>query len=215
MNHLFRLLFRELYLALHHKSEALGSLIFFVIAVSLFPFALGSENAALAESGIGIIWVCALLASQLSLSALFARDEADGTLEQYILHGLMPETIVIAKMLAHWLITALPLLLITPLLALFLKLEASLAMVSVLAVGTMLWSALGTMGAALTLKGRNNTFLVPLLLMPLAIPMTIFGTAAISGQGESAWALLWGMLLLTLPISVVVGAVSVRGVVGE
>ncbi|MCD6034405.1 MAG: ccmB [Rickettsiales bacterium] len=217
MHGLFFIIAREIRIALLKGSDVFSGLAFFVIAVSLFPFAIGVNEIVLHQTAIGILWVCAVLASQLSLSSLYARDYDDGSLEQYLLHAILPEVLVCAKALSHWCVNAIPLLLVAPLLGVMLGIEEAslLRLEGVLAIGTLILSLLGNMGAALTLGSRRSTVLVPLLLLPLSIPMVIFGVAAVQGSDNGGLGLLCGMLLLTLPLSVGAAAASMRVAVAE
>lgn len=157
---------------------------FFVLTVILFPFGVGPEPELLQRIAAGIIWVTALLAALLSLERLFQGDYEDGSLEALALLPLPLEAQVLAKCLAHWLVTGLPLTLVAPLLALLLHLDtggyATLMLSMVL--GTPVLSLLGAVGAALTLGARRGGVLLSLLVLPLYIPVLIFGVAAIEAQ---------------------------------
>lgn len=205
-----QLIKRDVKLAFKKGSGALHSAVFFVIAVTLFPFALGSQPEILQQVGVGIIWVCALLSSQLSLGMLFEYDYEDGSLEQLFLQGMLPEVIVLGKVIAHWLVAAVPLILISPLLAMMLQLDNAVIqpLIISLAVGTFALSLLGAMGSAITLGSKKGGVLIPLLLLPLSIPILIFGVAAVTQGG--ALGMLAGLLLFFLPVSIVTGAVSIK-----
>jgi heme exporter protein B len=192
---------RELLLAFRRRSDVLAALVFFVIAAALFPLGVGPERALLRTMAPGILWVAALLASMLSLGRLFALDLADGTLEQMLLSAEPLPVIVIGKVLAHWVVSGLPLTLLAPLLALQFDLPgASIAVLSLsLLIGTPVLSLFGAIGAALTLGVRGGGVLVSLLVLPLYAPVLIFGAGAVaaqtSGMESAAHLLLLGGLL--------------------
>ncbi|AMG29865.1 heme exporter protein CcmB [Grimontia hollisae] len=172
---------RELLVAFRRQSDMLNPLWFFIIVITLFPLGVGPGPNLLAEIAPGIIWVAALLAAVLSLDRLFRDDFMDGSLEQML---LMPEplsVLVFAKILAHWMLTGLPLLIISPLLAVLLSLdwEAYKAVVLTLLIGTPTLSFLGAIGVALTVGLRKGGALLSLLVLPLFIPVLIFATSAI------------------------------------
>ena len=190
---------RDLLLAWRRRADALGVLSFFVFAVSLFPLGVGPEPALLRSLAPGILWVTALLASMLSLGRLFAADLADGTLEQLLLSPEPLPLIVLGKGLAHWLVSGLPLVLLAPLLALLFDLPADAIGVLALSllIGTPVLSLLGAIGAALTLGLRGGGVLLTLLVLPLCVPVLIFGAGAAGSEiGVGAHLLLLGGLLL-------------------
>ena len=178
------LLKRDLRLAFRRKSEWLGAVFFFVLVAALFPLAIGPEPATLRLIGPGVLWVAALLASMLSLGRLFEADHQDGSLEQMALSAAPLSWLVTAKLLAHWLISGLPLVLLSPLLGLQFALEPhALAMLALtLLIGTPMLSLLGAIGAALTLGVRGGGVLQSLLLLPLYVPVLVFGTGAVDAQ---------------------------------
>lgn len=197
-------LMRDLRLAARRRIEALLPVAFFTVAVSLFPFGLGPEPQVLRLIAPGVVWVCALLAAMLSVTQLYAGDYADGSLEQMLLCGESPVLIALAKALAHWLLTGLPLLVVSPLFGLMFDLqgEALLALMAGLLLGTPILSLLGGLGAALTLGLRSGAVLLILLILPLCIPALIFGAGAvgavasgISAQGH--YSLLGALLIAT------------------
>ncbi|KKD62185.1 heme ABC transporter permease [Grimontia sp. AD028] len=178
---MFHMIRRELLVAFRRQSDMLNPLWFFIIVITLFPLGVGPGPNLLAEIAPGIIWVAALLAAVLSLDRLFRDDFMDGSLEQML---LMPEplsVLVFAKIVAHWLLTGLPLLIISPLLAVLLSLdwEAYKAVVLTLLLGTPTLSFLGAIGVALTVGLRKGGALLSLLVLPLFIPVLIFATSAI------------------------------------
>jgi len=175
---------RDLRLAMRRKSEVLTAVFFFVVVASLFPLAIGPEPDMLRKIAPGILWVGALLASLLSLARLFAADYQDGTLEQMALSPTPMPLLVAAKVLAHWLLSGLPLALLSPVLALQFDLDSATMWVlfSSLLLGTALLSFLGAVGAALTLGVRGGEVLLSLLVLPLYIPALVFGSGAVEAQ---------------------------------
>jgi heme exporter protein B len=171
---------RDLTLALRHPGEALLVLAFFVLVASLFPMGVGADPPLLLRIGPGVIWVCALLAAFLSLPALLASDHADGTLEQMVLSPHPMGGWVSGKVAAHWLVTGLPLTLISPFLGLQYGLHADTlaALAAALALGTPILSLLGGACTALALGARGGGTLLALLALPLFVPVLIFGAGA-------------------------------------
>jgi len=192
---------RDLLLAFRRRSDVLTTLFFFVIVATLFPLGVGPEAALLRTMAPGILWVAALLASMLALGRLFALDYEDGTLEQMLLAAEPLTVIVIGKVIAHWLVSGLPLVLLAPLLAVQFDLppESIAVLFFSLLIGTPVLSLIGSIGAALTLGVRGGGVLVSLLVLPLYIPVLIFGAGAVgaqaSGLGSSAHLLLLGGVL--------------------
>lgn len=181
MNVFWAIVRRDLRLSLGGQGAALTTLLFFVLAVSLFPLGVGPEPVLLGRIAPGVIWVAALLAAQLSLDRLFQADHEDGTLD-LLAQAPLPLTLVVAaKLLAHWLGTGLPLALIAPLLAILLQMDMAALPVLLLALllGTPSLSLIGGIGAALTLGARRGAVLVPLLTLPLLVPVLIFGVGAV------------------------------------
>jgi heme exporter protein B len=214
----FRLLvLRDLRLALRQGGDAAMVVAFFVLTVILFPFGVGPEAELLARIAAGILWVTALLAALLSLERLFQADWEDGSLEALVLMPLPLEAQVLAKCLAHWLVAGLPLIVIAPLLALLLHLDAAgyPALLLSLLLGTPSLSLLGAVGAALSLGARRGGVLLSLLVLPLYIPVLIFGVAAveaaIGGFGARPHLLLLGALLAgALALAPVAAAAALR-----
>jgi heme exporter protein B len=171
---------RELRLSLRHGADTLAALLFFVLAAALFPLAIGPEPTTLGRIAPGIVWVCALLAALLPLDRLFGADFEDGSLDQLLLCGLPASLIALAKAAAHWLVTGLPLLLAAGPLAVMLRMDpdAVPTLLAGLLPGTLVLSLLGAMGASIVLGARRGGVLLPLLLLPLAMPVLIFGAAA-------------------------------------
>jgi heme exporter protein B len=190
---------------MRRKSDFLTVLFFFIIVVTLFPLGVGPEMDMLRMIAPGVVWVAALLASMLSLGRLFYNDYVDGTLEQMVLSPQPLSLLVLAKILAHWLISGVPVVVISPLLALQFDLtgQALAVLVAVLLLGTPILSLIGAIGAALTLGVRGGGVLVSLLVLPLYIPVLIFGSGAVdatvTGLGaEAHFSLLGAGLLLAL-----------------
>lgn len=198
----YTVVMRDLLLAMRNRSDILTTLFFFIIAISLFPLGVGPELDTLREIAPGVFWVAALLASMLALERLFAIDYADGTLEQLLLTPQPTTVLVLAKVLAHWLITGVPLVLLSPLLGLQydLSLEAIEALMLTLLLGTPSLSLIGAIGAALTLGLRGGGVLVSLLVLPLYIPVLIFGAGAVeatvSGLGGAGHVSMLGAIFL-------------------
>lgn len=192
---------RDLVLAFRRRSDVLTTVFFFVIVTTLFPLGVGPEAELLRAMAPGIVWVAALLASMLSLSRLFALDLADGTLEQLVLSAEPLTVIVVGKVVAHWLVSGLPLVILSPLLAVQFGLASdAIAVLSAsLLIGTPVLSLFGAVGAALTLGVRGGGVLVSLLVLPLCVPVLIFGSGAVgaqaSGLGGSAHLQLLGGVL--------------------
>jgi heme exporter protein B len=177
---------RDVKIALRHRSDVLTLFIFFVIVVSLFPLGVGPEPQVLREIAPGVVWVAALLASMLALSRLFAADYADGTLEQLVLAPQALPVTVLAKVAAHWVTTGLPLVAIAPVLGIQfdLGMDAIGVLVISLSLGTPTLSLIGAVGAALTLGVRGGGGLLALLVLPLYIPVLIFGAGAVSAAAQ-------------------------------
>jgi len=193
---------RDVLLAMRRRADVATTLFFFVIVASLFPLGVGPEPKLLRAMAPGILWVAALLASMLSLGRLFAEDYADGSLEQL---ALVPEPLalmVIGKVMAHWLVSGLPLVLISPVIALQFDLpaEAIWTLLLALLLGTPLLSLIGAIGAALTVGVRGGGVLISLLVLPLYVPVLIFGAGAVDasamGMDASGHLSILGALLL-------------------
>lgn len=202
MKALAAVLGRDLRLALRHGMDSLLVVVFFVIAVVLFPFGVGPDPAMLARIAAGIVWVAALLSVMLSLERLFLADHEDGSLELLVLAPVPLEGVVLAKGLAHWMTTGLPLIAAAPLLAVFVNLPAEgfWVLLAALALGTPTLSLIGTVGAALVLGSRRGGVLLSLLVLPLFVPVLIFGAgaveAAIAGFAARGQLMILGAMLL-------------------
>ncbi|MGH6648515.1 heme exporter protein CcmB [Aquabacterium sp.] len=208
---------RDVLLAFRRRSDVLTTLFFFVMVTTLFPLGVGPERDLLRTMAPGILWVSALLAAMLSLGRLFALDFADGTLEQMLLSPEPLSVIVAGKVLAHWLVSGLPLVLLAPLLALQfdLSLEAIEVLAGGLLLGTPALSLIGAIGAALTLGLRGGGVLVALLVLPLYIPVLIFGAGAVGAQssglgGMAHLQLLAGVLAASLALAPWATAAALR-----
>ena len=208
---------RDILLARRLGASSLLGVVFFVIAVSLFPFAVGPDPVVLASIGSGIIWVAALLATLLSLDRLFQADFEDGSLDHLVLTPQPLVLTVLAKTLAHWLTTILPLILAAPLLAMFMALPVDVfpTLLASMLLGTPALSLVGAVGAALTVGMRRGGVLLSLLILPLYIPVLIFGVgamgAAMMGQPATpALMLLAAMSLGSLVLAPVGAAAALR-----
>jgi heme exporter protein B len=204
-------------LAVRLRTDVLTIVSFFVIVVSLFPLGVGTDTAVLKSIGPGVVWVAALLASMLALGRLFESDFVDGTLEQLVLAGEPLSMLVLSKVLAHWLATGLPLVVLSPLLGLEFGLNAQALWVLLvsLAIGTPVLSLLGAIGAALTLGVRSGGALTALLVLPLYVPVLIFGAGAVAAaiQGmpvDGHLSLLGAMLFAAMALAPWAIAAAVR-----
>ena len=208
---------RDVKLALRRRADTLAAAFFFIIVVSLFPLGVGADPALLRTMAPGVVWVAALLASMLSLARLFADDHQDGTLEQLLLSSTPLPLLVLAKMAAHWLTSGLLLALASPLLALQFGLSGSAIAVLAgsLLIGTPLLSLIGGIGAALVVGVRGAGVLLSLLVLPLVMPVLIFGAGAVgaseAGLGSGAHlSLLGAMLALALVLAPLATAAALR-----
>lgn len=208
---------RDLVLAMRRKSDITSTLFFFVVVVSLFPLAIGPELEILRLIAPGIVWVAALLASMLALDHMFSVDYMDGSLEQMLLTPQPLSILVLAKVSAHWLITGLPLVLIAPVLGLQydLSTDAILVLLLTLLMGTPALSLIGAIGAALTLGLRGGGVLVSLLVLPLTIPVLIFGAGAVeanvSGLGAQGHvSMLAAILVMSFLLAPIATAAALR-----
>jgi len=208
---------REIALGMRQKGEVLTPLIFFMVIASLFPLGVGAESKLLLRMAPGVLWVSALLAAMLSLQRMFATDHADGSLEQMVLSPTPLGLLVLAKALAHFLMSGLPLVLVAPVLGLQFGLDGralGLLMLSLL-LGTPTLSLIGSIGAALTLGVRGAGVLLSLLILPLYIPVLIFGAGAVeadaAGLGVGGhFSLLAALLVLSLFFSPIATAAALR-----
>jgi len=212
------ILSRDLTLAMRRRTDVLTTLFFFVIVVSLFPLGVGTESKALQIIGPGVVWVAALLASMLALERLFAADYEDGTLEQMLLTAQPLSLLVLAKVTAHWILTGLPLVLIAPLVGMQFQLtdNAIVIMMLALLVGTPILSLIGAIGAALTLGLRGGGILLSLLILPLYIPILVYGSGAVEvsritlADTQPYFALLGAFLLVALIFAPVASSAALK-----
>lgn len=202
------LLQRDLKLAVRAPSQWVNPLLFFAIAVSLFPLGIGPEQNVLREISPGVIWVAALLAAMLAQDSLFRADYEDGALEQILTSARPMSMIIAAKVLAHWLITGLPLIILSPVLSILMGLSFTgwWVLLLTLLLGTPTLSLLGAVGAALVVSVKRGGVLLSLLVLPLCIPLLIFATAAVQTAGvglaiEGQISLLGALLALTITLS--------------
>lgn len=217
MTRFLAILTREVRLSLRHGADTMAALLFFLVSASLFPLAIGPAPETLGRLAPGIVWVCALLSALLPLDRLFGADFEDGSLDQLLLCGLPSPAIAGAKAAAHWLLTGLPLLIAAAPLAIMLRLpdDALPALLVGLVPGTALMSLLGTTGAAVVLGARRGGVLLPLLVLPLATPVLIFGVAAADAAagGQSPrphLLLLLAMLAAALPLCPIAAGAALR-----
>ncbi len=198
---------RELRLAVRHWDQVVQPLIFFVVVTTLFPLAISPSLSELRNIAPGVVWVAAMLASLLSLESLFRPDVEDGTMEQWALSGQPLALLLLAKTVTHWLLTGLPLVMMAPWMGTALGLPVSVwpVLAGSLALGTATLSILGAIGAALTVAVRRGSVLLALLVLPLEMPVLIFGARAVdlATHGEAVAGplnLLAAMLLLCLAL---------------
>jgi heme exporter protein B len=208
---------RDLRLGLRRGGESAQPLIFFVLALALFPLGVGPAPEILERIGTGVIWVLALLAVTLSLDRLYQSDAEDGSLELLALAALPLELVVIAKCLSHWLTTGLVLVVASPLLAVLVNMpaEALFPLALALLLGTPVLTLIGSIGAALLIGARRGSTLIALLVLPLYIPVLIFGVSAVEGEvmglsGRPQLLILAAMLLAALALAPFASAAALR-----
>ncbi len=208
---------REITLAMRRRTDVFTTLFFFIIAVTLFPLGVGPDIEVLRTIAPGVIWVAALLASMLALSRLFSSDFQDGTLEQLLLAPHPLSLLVLGKVFAHWLLTGVPLVVLSPLLGMQLGLDAQAIglLMGTLLLGTPILSLIGAVGAALTLGVRGGGVLISLLVLPLYVPVLIFGAGAVDAQAKAvefgAWLYLLGaFLVMTIVFAPFAAAAALR-----
>lgn len=216
MNRFFLIVARDLKLSVRRGLDSVMVVSFFILTVVLFPLGVGPEPGVLARISPGVIWVTALLASMLSLERLFQADFEDGSLDLLVLADLPLEVIVLAKSLAHWLTTGLPLMVAAPVLAMLLNMsgEGFAALILAMLLGTPCLTLIGAIGAALTVGARRGGGLLALLVLPLYIPVLIFGVAAvdaaIGGLAVRPYMLLGALLLVMLVLAPLASAAALR-----
>lgn len=211
------LLRRDLLLAFRHRGELLNPLLFFSLVVTLFPLGVSPEPSVLKTMAPGVIWIAVLLAGLFSLEGLFRSDFEDGTLEQMVLSPFPLAWLVLAKVLAHWIVTALPMLILAPLLGLFLALpsEGIRILEWTLLAGTPFLSLVGSVGVALTVGLRRGGMLLTLIVMPLYVPLLIFATQAVTSAVaglpyDGAMDFLMALLFLSLTLAPFATASALR-----
>lgn len=211
------LLRRDVMLALRQRGQLANPLLFFVLVVALFPLGMNPDPGLLRSIGPGVIWVGALLAAMLALESMFRSDFDDGALEQMLLTPYPLPLLVLAKVTAHWLVTGVPLLLVSPLLALLLHLdgEAILILLATLALGTPLLSLIGAIGVALTVGLRRGGVLLSLLVLPLYVPVLIFAAGAVGNAAAGMavtgqLAFLGALLALAVALAPLATAAALR-----
>jgi len=204
----FIILQRDLILAIRHRAELMNPVLFFVLVVVLFPLGVGADIAILERIAPGIIWIAALLSALLSLDRIFRTDMEDGSLEQMLISAQPMSLLILAKIIAHWLITGLPVVVVGPLLALFLGLPAAAieTLLITLLVGTPILSAIGSVGVALTVGLRRGGVILSLLVLPLYVPVLIFASQAVDAAAAgfpvlAPVAMLSALLLLSLSLT--------------
>ena len=217
MKALLTIIQRDLLLVMRRKSEVLTALFFFVIVTSLFPLGIGADSALLRKIAPGVIWVAALLSTLLGLQRMFAPDYLDGTLEQLALSPKPMVLLVMGKIIAHWLVCGLPLVILAPVIGLQFDLDPSSLRILMLTLllGTPVLSLLGSIGAALTLGVRGSSVLMSLLILPLYIPVLIFGAGAVYASSAGLdvtgqFSLLGALLILSLAFVPWVSTAAVR-----
>ena len=214
---LYRILARDIKVALRRQSDVMAVFFFFIIAASLFPLGSGADPKLLSTMAPSVLWVTALLSCMLSLSRMLASDYADGTLEQMMLSNQPAVLIVLMKILAHWMLSGLPLVLVAPLIGLQFNLgSAELQILAVsLLMGTLALSLIGSIGAALTLGIRGSGVLIAILVLPLYIPVLVFGAGAVNAVSigmspNGALSLLGAVLAMTLVFAPLASAAALR-----
>jgi len=211
------LLWRDMLLAFRRRTEMINPLLFFILVTALFPLGIGADPALLRSVAPGIIWVAALLAAMLSLDSVFRSDFEDGSLEQFLISAQPVSILVLAKVIAHWLITGLPLLIVAPLLGLLPDLpSASIGtLMLTLALGTPVLSMIGAIGVALTVGLRRGGVILSLLVLPLYIPVLIFAANAVESAGAGLpitahLSLLTALLVLSVSLSPLATAAALK-----
>ena len=217
MNAFFAIIHRDLLLVMRRKSEVITALFFFVVVTSLFPLGIGADGALLRKIAPGVLWVAALLSTLLGLQRMFAADYLDGALEQLILTPQSLVLLVSGKIAAHWLVSGLPLVLLAPIIGIQFDLDASslYVLMASLLLGTPVLSLLGSIGAALTLGVRGGSVLMSLLILPLYVPVLIFGAGAVYANSVGLditghFSLLGALLILALAFVPWVSAAALK-----
>ncbi|MBT5186853.1 MAG: heme exporter protein CcmB [Kordiimonadaceae bacterium] len=216
-NIFFAIFKRDVHIGWSQGSTSSMVVAFFIIVVTLFPLGIGPEQNMLARIAVGVIWVAALLACLLSLDRIFQADFEDGSLDQYALSPLPLELIVLAKALAHWVTTSVPLIIITPLLGILMNMDddAFMPLIYTMLIGTPALSLIGTIGSSLTVSLRRGGVLLSLLILPLYVPVLIFGvmsvdTLILDMGGNAPFLFLGAFTLFSLAITPWASAAAIR-----
>jgi heme exporter protein B len=213
MNAFAALVARDLRLAVRQGGEALTLVLFFVLVAVIVPFAVGPDRPLLSQLAPGIVWIAAMLSMLIGLDRLFRADDEDGSL-LLLRHAAIPlELVVAAKVIAHWLVCALPLIVASPVLAVLLSMTPGAWLTTVLALllGTPALAAFGAIGAAVTVGLRRGGLIAPVLILPISIPVLIFGVAAAGGAGGAApFLLLLAISLAACALSPLAAALALR-----
>lgn len=212
MSALLAVIGRDVKLSLRQGGDVLTLLLFFVMVAAITPFAIGPDREQLSRLGPGIVWIAAFLSMLLGLDRMFRADAEDGSL-RLLRHAALPlEAIVLGKLVAHWLLTALPLIVATPLLALMLSLDVSAWWRTTLSLllGTPALTAFGAFGAAVTVSLRRGGLVAPVLILPLSIPVLIFGVAVVAEPGAAPLLFLAAISLITVAFSPFAAALALR-----
>jgi heme exporter protein B len=217
MNAMFAIIHRDLLLVIRRKSEVLTAVFFFVVVTSLFPLGIGADPALLKKIAPGVIWVAALLSTLLGLHRMFSADYQDGALEQLALSPQPMVLLVAGKIIAHWIVCGLPLVVLAPIIGIQFDLDVDslYVLMATLLLGTPVLSLLGSIGAALTLGLRGGSVLMSLLILPLYIPVLIFGAGAVYANSvglntSGHFSLLGALLILALAFVPWVSAAAVK-----
>lgn len=221
MNAVVYMVKRDLLLVFRQRTELVNPLLFFILVIILFPLGIGVQPKLISQVAPAIIWVAALLAVMLSIDRMFRSDFQDGSLEHMFLSAHPLSLLVLGKIIAHWLVTGLPLIILTPLLAVFLGLEADTSRIIMLTLllGTPALSALGAIGAALTVGLRRGGVLLAILVIPLYIPVLIFATMAVEHASTSApivadISMLSAFLILSITLAPLPAAAALKVSIG-
>tara|TARA_Y100000588_G_scaffold307042_1_gene330944 strand:- start:316 stop:999 length:684 start_codon:yes stop_codon:yes gene_type:complete len=208
---------RDVMIAVRNRADAANSVIFYVIVFTLFPLAIGQDPTQLQPLAPGVIWIAALLATLLGLEGLFRSDFDDGSLEQLLLSTGPVPLLVLGKILAHWCVTGLPLILVTPLLAPMMQLSSlsTAVLLLTLLIGTPILSLVGSIGTALTVGTRRGGVLLTLIVLPLYIPVLVFGSTAVQNAGvglpiAGQIYLLSAMAILALCLTPIAAAAAIK-----
>lgn len=199
---------RDMALAFRQRAELLQPVLFFILVISLFPLGVGPEPETLRKVGPGVIWVAAILSSLLGMDRLFKEDFADGSMEQLMLSGVSMSMVALVKVFAHWLVSIVPLLVLSPMFSMFLNLSDAMywALLWTLIIGTPILSLIGAIAVGLTVGLQKGGVLLSLLLLPIFIPLLIFATSAVDAAYmqlpyNAHLAIIGAMLLFSLALA--------------